>query len=346
MASAFVTRIERDARVRFRVRYRLGGFSTPMLSGGTFRTRREANLRRDWIAGELAAKRVPELSLLATAPVTFRAAADRWLESRRDVATGTRSTYDVALGRLLPRLQHRPLAELTPAVWNELIAELAAIPLARESIRKTLSVAAMVLDHEQVEPNPVRSPLVKLPRGQRRHVTPPTAAHVLAVHAAIYAEYRLPLVVLEATGMRIGELELLAWHDVDEPRRRWRCGHKTEGSLRWVTPPDVVFAAVLALRPDNGNVVELAPGEPARVFAGFAQTRFRTALTRACAKAKVPRFSPHDLRHRRVSLLHADGVSWARIGELVGHADLVTTARTYTHVVADEAELEYAQLVA
>jgi hypothetical protein len=28
---------------------------------------------------------------------------------------------------------------------------------------------------------------------------------------------------------------------------------------------------------------------------------------------------------------------WARIGELVWHGDLVTTARTYTHVVADEA---------
>ena len=36
----------------------------------------------------------------------------------------------------------------------------------------------------------------------------------------------------------------------------------------------------------------------------------------------------------------------ARIGELVGHADLVTTARTYTHVVADETALDYARLVA
>jgi hypothetical protein len=32
---------------------------------------------------------------------------------------------------------------------------------------------------------------------------------------------------------------------------------------------------------------------------------------------------------------------WARIGELVGHDDLVTTARTYTHVVADEREFDY-----
>jgi hypothetical protein len=31
---------------------------------------------------------------------------------------------------------------------------------------------------------------------------------------------------------------------------------------------------------------------------------------------------------------------WARIGEQVGHDDLVTTARTYTHVLADERELD------
>jgi integrase len=63
-------------------------------------------------------------------------------------------------------------------------------------------------------------------------------------------------------------------------------------------------------------------------------------------RAGVPHYHPHDLRHRLVSRLHAEGVSWARIGERVGHADLVTTARTYTHVVADEAELDYAALVA
>jgi integrase len=56
-------------------------------------------------------------------------------------------------------------------------------------------------------------------------------------------------------------------------------------------------------------------------------------------------FSPHDLRHQRVSLLHAQGLSWARIGEQAGHADLVTTARTYTHVLGDEQELDYRALL-
>jgi integrase len=59
----------------------------------------------------------------------------------------------------------------------------------------------------------------------------------------------------------------------------------------------------------------------------------------------VPTFSPHDLRHRRVSLLHLGGMPWARIGELVGHSDLVTTARTYTHTLVSEAEIDYAEVL-
>jgi integrase len=59
-----------------------------------------------------------------------------------------------------------------------------------------------------------------------------------------------------------------------------------------------------------------------------------------------PLFSPHDLRHQRISLLHLRGVPWARIGELVGQRSLSVTADTYTHVLTDEAEVDYAELLA
>ena len=52
-------------------------------------------------------------------------------------------------------------------------------------------------------------------------------------------------------------------------------------------------------------------------------------------------FSPHDLRHRRISLLHAQGRSWAEIGRLVGQRKLSVTADTYTHVLIDAAEIDY-----
>jgi integrase len=200
----------------------------------------------------------------------------------------------------------------------------------------------MVLDHAGIQPNPARDKLlVKMPREARRELHPPTAAHVEAVVRLLPTRYRLPALVLDATGMRIGELECLSWGDVDEPRRRWRVSAAVAktGRARWVPVPDVLFEAVTALVPREDRVSERP------VFQGFGGERFRTAIARACRAAGVPSFSPHDLRHRRVSLLHLAGMPWARIGELVGHDDLITTARTYTHVVADEGELDYTELL-
>jgi hypothetical protein len=36
---------------------------------------------------------------------------------------------------------------------------------------------------------------------------------------------------------------------------------------------------------------------------------------------------------------------WARIADFVGQKDLTVTANTYTHVLVDEAELDYANLL-
>jgi integrase len=168
-------------------------------------------------------------------------------------------------------------------------------------------------------------------------VTPPTAEHVEAAVRLLPTRYRLPALVLDASGMRVGEFEQLTWGDVDEPRGRWRVSAgvaKTEAA-RWVTPPPLLFEAAMALVPRDDRAPER------RVFQGFGSDKFRTALTRACTAAGIPTFSPHDFRHRRVSLLHLGGMPWARIGELVGHGDLVATARTYTHVVASEDEVDY-----
>ena len=69
--------------------------------------------------------------------------------------------------------------------------------------------------------------------------------------------------------------------------------------------------------------------------------RLRMAIGRACKAAGVPVFSPHDLRHRRISLLHRQGRSWAEIARFVGQRKLSVTADTYTHVLSDGQELDY-----
>ena len=83
----------------------------------------------------------------------------------------------------------------------------------------------------------------------------------------------------------------------------------------------------------------------ARLFAEITSDALRTAIARACATARIAAWSPHDLRHRRISLLHRQGRSWAEIGAFVGQRSLRVTADTYTHVLLDDRELDYRKLL-
>lgn len=345
MPSSWIERrATKDGGARYRVRFLLGGREETKRYGGSFRTRAEALARKRWVDGELAAMRVPNVSLLEaaeTAARTFADAAEDWRRSRVDVSEGTMATYTVSLGRLLPRLKTTAVDAITPKMVADLVAELTAANLRKQTIRKTISVLAMVLDHEGVGPtNPARDRrTVRLPREEKRIIDPPTAEQVAAVVRLLPARYRLPVLVLDATGMRVGELESLTWGDVDEPRGRWRIATSKTGRPRWVTPPSDLYGRVLELVPRDDRTPER------RVFEGVTGDRLRTRLARACTAAGVPLFSPHDLRHRRVSLLHLAGVPWARIGEAVGHDDITTTSRVYTHVLSDETEIDYGALL-
>ena len=183
MPSASIERVKVKGGTSYRVRYRVGGREDNPRRGGAFRTLREAKTRRDWILGELAAMRIPDLDLVTAEPTTATLAdlADRWKASRVDVADGTMQTYAVALGRLLPRWGTKPVEEITAQAVAGLVAELHADGLRKQTIRKTVSVLAMVLDHADIEPNPARDKAVKMPREEKRIVEPPTADHVAAV---------------------------------------------------------------------------------------------------------------------------------------------------------------------
>ncbi len=340
MPSAWIEKRTTAAGARYRVRYRLGGRESVPRFAGTFTRKADALVRRGWVLGELAAKRVPDLRFLeseAPSP-TLSAVADAWRRSRLDVAEATATTYRVNLHRITPRLGDRRVDEITAADVADLVAQLDETGLARESLRKTIATLAMVLDFAGIAPNPARDRLkVKLPRETRPELKPPAAEHILAVHRLLAKRYRLPMLVLDATGMRVGELEALTWGDVDEPRQRWRISQAVAktGRARWVPVPETLFGAVLELVPRDDRIPER------RVFQGVTADRLRTAIARACTAAGVPAFSPHDLRHRRISLLHLAGVPWARIGEHMGQRNLAVTANTYTHVLADEEELDY-----
>lgn len=335
-SSWIVTRPTRDGGKRYRVEYRLGGRESSKRYAGSFRTKAEAVERRRWVDGELAAMRVPEIARIQTPPtvVTLSAVAERWRASRLDVSDGTAATHRVNLGRIVPKLGQRPVDAITVATVAELVTELHEAGLARESIRKTRATLAMVLDFAGIVPNPARSDKVRLPREDRAEVNPPTAAHVQAVHRLLSSDYKLVTVVLDATGMRVGELEALTWGDIDEPAGRWRVSQAVAKTrqARWVPVPADVFAAVVELVPRDDRHVDR------QVFEGFGADRYRTALTRACKAAAIPAFSPHDLRHRRATLWHLSGVPIVEAAAWLGHSP-TEHVKTYAHAtLADRSE--------
>jgi integrase len=346
VASVWITtRSTKDGGKRYRVEYRLGGSRTRIRYGGSFKRKQDAATRRNWVAGELAARRVPTFELLSVerpkAP-RLSVAKTRWQQSRIDVAETTARQHGIDLDRAQRILGDPYLDEITSDDVIDVVVTLAAESYARETIKKTRNALAMVFDHFEIDPNPARDPRVKLPRENREEPVPPLAEHIEAVFSVLPRMHRLGLLWLDWSGARVASIDTLLIGDYDERNRRVRLRRsitKTQKAL-WVELP-TAFAN--ALERSFGPREDRNP--KARMFADSGADALRTAIAKACRALAVPLFSPHDLRHRRISVLHAQGRTWAEIGLFVGQRSLHVTADTYTHVIADPTEVDYQRLL-
>jgi integrase len=100
------------------------------------------------------------------------------------------------------------------------------------------------------------------------------------------------------------------------------------------------------LRAPRRRIVVSAVGFPVRADSIRSHTRgpVPDGDQPRLVAAGIPVFSPHDAPSSH--LAHAlAGIPWVRIGEHVGQRDLAVTANTYTHMLIDETELDYASLL-
>ena len=323
----------------------VAGRETGTRFAGSFRTKRLATLRAAWVERELAEQRVPDLRSIEveSSASTFAVAAQHWLESRIDVSDGTKVQNRTSINRALKVIGDMPLDELQPRDIADMVAQLHRDGVKVGYLRKVVQAVAMAFDHAGVTPNPARDKvIVRMPRSDQEEVNPPTADHVLAVYRLLPDAHRLPLLFLDWSGARVSTIDHARVGDYDEQRGRVRLRAATTKTRRalWIElHPALAEELERRLPPRDDRDLD------AQLFFGTGSDALRTAIAKACRAAGVPLFSPHDLRHRRISLLHLSGVPWARIGEFVGQRNLAVTANTYTHVLMDETELEYAALL-
>jgi integrase len=259
------------------------------------------------------------------------------------VRDSTRIQHRTALGRVLPILGDRPIDKIAPVDVAELVARLDGDGKARESIRKSVTALAMMLDFAGVHPNPARDRVrVRLPLEEPDEPEPPAAETVEAAGWLLTPPYLMAMLTLEATGCRVGELEAARIGDLDLERGAWlvRAAVSKTRRARWVQLPADLFEAVNARLPAPED---RDPDSP--LFPGVTSDRLRMAIRRACRDAAVPVFGPHSLRHRYISLAHKRGDSWAEIGDRVGQRSRLVTADRYSHALVDYREVNRTELL-
>jgi integrase len=315
------------------VRYRLGGRGWPLVHAGSFKTVREAKARLALVGGEIAAGRNPADLLRSMTEVSprregFSEWRDRFLQSRHDADDNTTRNYRSTLNGFCERFDDRDPHTLTVADVAEWVGELAA-KHKPGTVRQKVIAVRLMLDFANADPNVARDPRIRLPKHVREEPDPPSAEHVLAILDALGKKWRLMFVTIEQGALRVGEAVSLKWGDVDAAGLRLRLPRSAtkRDQARWVYLPEWLMEAIEATCPLEDRVPER------RVFQGITEASFYQAMLRACKLAKVPHYSPHSLRHRRITVWHQSGVVARELAERAGHARASMSLDVYSHVM-------------
>lgn len=332
MGTLTITTRKTSTGPRYVVRFRLGGRAYPVQHGGSFRTLKEAKARRDLIGGLIATGQNPAIALLGMTepqPVakTFAEWARGYCASRVDVTEKASANTVSQLNAILPVFGNRDPATITPSEVQDWISGLGLKP---STVRRYLTTLRLILDYAAVDPNPARDTRVRLPRQQQEVVSPPSAADVQAIIANMPTRWRLLMLTLAETGMRVNEACTLEWRDVDLAGERFRIRHgKTAAARRWVPVPAELLADIAAATPPDDRT-------PERCVFQATPTAVHSAMRRACQSSGIAHYHPHDLRHRWISMQVKRGVPITEIAAAAGHSRTSVTWDIYSHVMLDD----------
>ncbi|MGH3084256.1 MAG: site-specific integrase, partial [Gaiellaceae bacterium] len=205
------------------------------------------------------------------------------------------------------------------------------------SLVRYLNTACLILDFADIQPNTARDKRVKIQgKNAYEEVDPPTCKQFLAILDNVPQQRRLALIVMEQCAMAVGETSQLQWGDVDVAESKFRLRRSTvKGGIRtrarWVQVPRWLMDVI-------ENTCPWEDRTPDRPVFGGTPNAYQGVMVRACKAAGIPTYTPHDLRHRRLSLWHGQGVPAAELAGRAGDTKSSMTLDMYSHVLLDPTE--------
>jgi integrase len=291
---------------------------------------------------------------------TVKAVADEWTRhNAADWKRGTLRIYDnLITAKIIPAFGPLPITALTPAKIEEWWTRTRETGLCKKSLanlRRVLSgICQRALVQEYVTKDPSLRIAGRLGRSdaeiqKRDYLTPDELTAMLASAERVCPRFAPALAVMATAGLRLGEAIGLQVGDLDVEgakihvrRSVGRGGHigsPKNGTGRVVAVPDVIMVKLAALR-EIRQVEAAVDGREARwLFPGdlkdrpLTETPIREALRLALKAAGIRPVKVHGLRHTYATLAIQSGVDLLNVSRQLGHANIGTTADTYTHAV-------------
>lgn len=273
---------------------------------------------------------------------TLGAYLDAWLASHeRSLRPATAASYrsHVRL-HIKPLLGGIPLHRLRPRDVDRLVADRLAADLAPISVVRIVTTLRIALGRavkRRLIPDNAAA-LASLPKVEHRIVPAMTEAQRDRIVEVTAPTWLGPIVrFILGSGLRVGEACGLDWGDAHEDDG-WVLVRVSKTRQRVQPITDDAAGVLRGLRAGRKRIASDAPvfvmTEGPRKGERLLVQSVSHALPDLLEANKLPRVTPHGLRHGYATLLVARGVHHRLVGELLGHQDGgVLAMRTYAHVV-------------
>jgi integrase len=332
---------------RYRVRYRRPDGAQTDKRG--FRTKRDAEL---FLSSVEIAKAKGEYVDLSAAEVRIGVAGAKWVASRerilkpstyRSLESSWRLHVEPKWGkRTLAQVRHSEIQE-----WVSLMAETQS----PTNVLRAHGILAGIFDtavrDRSLASNPARD--IALPRKKKNRKAYLTHAQV----ELLALSSRDPTLVrfLAYTGLRWGEATGLRVRNVDLLRRRARIEDnavlvsnkvivgtpKSHKQRSIPIPPFIVETLASRIRTRSQEAYVFGDGTDPLRLPNSQDGWFAGAVRRAQkTDPKLPRVTPHDLRHTAASLAVSAGANVKAVQRMLGHASAAVTLDIYSDLFDDD----------
>jgi len=282
---------------------------------------------------------------------TFESAASEWVTNHVEVYKAPSSiSSDKQMLRdvLLPLFGKRPLRNISPEDIDVLIRQLQKRGLQPATVNRHLEVVRTIFNYCIKRRKAVYNPMsavrmLRLPPVKLNYWTEYEARQFLEYSEGRYGEHGRYTVYLFYkfalnTGMRLGEIVSLRWHEVDLDNRlvtvcRTQC-YKSRivrnttkgGKIRHVPINNAIYDDLVRLKAESKyGLVFTILGTP------FDHSNVTKWFKRDMKIAGVKRIRFHDLRHTYASHFMMNGGEIYVLQAILGHSDIKTTER-YAHL--------------